>query len=264
MNIQLGDKLKKLRRLRDITQEELSAALGVSPQSVSNWERGDCYPDTELLPKIAGYFEVSLDELFGMANLRADERVAEALKLDGDGLEISRSQDALKTSLAIWRAIAEDYPHNDLAQLRYAMRLSFFDEAGAAEQAAGLLEALLKRSTDSKIRYEAESVLSRVYSRAGETKKAYEFAFSLPKAQQGFENAFNYLVCFDPKFREVAGDEDTADTLRRNSYSLALLLLCSLRALDGTMTEPRGTDYGLPEVFKPIKEALNAIEQLAG
>jgi transcriptional regulator with XRE-family HTH domain len=53
-----------------MTQEELAGALGVSPQSVSNWERGDCYPDTELMPRIATYFDVTMDELFGMEAFR--------------------------------------------------------------------------------------------------------------------------------------------------------------------------------------------------
>lgn len=62
MNI--GNRIHELRERRGITQEQLSAALGVSPQAVSKWETTVGCPDISLLPVIAGYFGVSIDTLF--------------------------------------------------------------------------------------------------------------------------------------------------------------------------------------------------------
>ena len=53
-----------LRKKHGITQEELGKEIGVTAQAVSNWECGGT-PDAELLPKIANYFGVSIDHLFG-------------------------------------------------------------------------------------------------------------------------------------------------------------------------------------------------------
>ena len=53
------------RREKGITQEILAAHLGVSKQSVSKWENGISYPDIILLPQIASYFNMSLDQLMG-------------------------------------------------------------------------------------------------------------------------------------------------------------------------------------------------------
>lgn len=64
----LGTRIQALRKEKGITQEELGRALGVTAQAVSNWECGGT-PDAELLPHIADYFEVSIDNLFG----RTDE-----------------------------------------------------------------------------------------------------------------------------------------------------------------------------------------------
>jgi len=53
------------RREKGITQDELATHIGVSKQSVSKWENGNSYPDIILLPQLASYFNISLDELMG-------------------------------------------------------------------------------------------------------------------------------------------------------------------------------------------------------
>lgn len=66
MNIsKLNENIAFFRKKRGITQEELANALGVTNQAVSKWESGKCAPDIQLLPDIAEYFNISIDELFG-------------------------------------------------------------------------------------------------------------------------------------------------------------------------------------------------------
>lgn len=57
------DKLQKIRKENNITQEQLADKLNVSRQAVSKWESGTAYPDTEKLIQISKLFKVSLDEL---------------------------------------------------------------------------------------------------------------------------------------------------------------------------------------------------------
>ena len=49
MNIYFSENIKQLRKERDLTQEALADFLGVSFQAVSKWERGESYPDIEIL-----------------------------------------------------------------------------------------------------------------------------------------------------------------------------------------------------------------------
>jgi transcriptional regulator with XRE-family HTH domain len=61
----LGERLKKLRNERKITQEELGKKVNVTKVSISGYENGNRNPDTETLQKLADFFEVSTDYLLG-------------------------------------------------------------------------------------------------------------------------------------------------------------------------------------------------------
>ena len=63
-DLKIAEVILRERRKMKLTQEDLAAALMVSPQAVSNWERGG-YPDIILLPRIANYFKITVDELIG-------------------------------------------------------------------------------------------------------------------------------------------------------------------------------------------------------
>lgn len=69
MNLLIGENIKRMRRERNLTQEEMSAHLGISFQSISKWERGDGYPDITMLPALANYFGISIDQLLGMSEI---------------------------------------------------------------------------------------------------------------------------------------------------------------------------------------------------
>lgn len=63
MDMSLGEKLLSLRKEKGLSQEELAEKLEISRQSVSKWERGEAYPDTNNLIKLAKIYDVSLDDL---------------------------------------------------------------------------------------------------------------------------------------------------------------------------------------------------------
>ena len=59
----LGEKLSKLRKENNYTQEQLADVLGVSRQSISKWESDIAYPETEKLIELGKLFECSMDYL---------------------------------------------------------------------------------------------------------------------------------------------------------------------------------------------------------
>ena len=64
----LGEKLTKLRKENKLSQEKLADILGVTRQTLSNWESDITSPDLKQAKKISEIFEVSLDELTGCQN----------------------------------------------------------------------------------------------------------------------------------------------------------------------------------------------------
>lgn len=60
---QVGNNLKKLRKAKGITQEQLAEQLNVTRQAVSSWENGINQPDVETLTRLAEYFGVTVEEL---------------------------------------------------------------------------------------------------------------------------------------------------------------------------------------------------------
>ena len=65
MREDLGEKIRRFRRERGLTQGQLGKILGVSAQAVSKWERSKTYPDVMMLPTLASLFGVTTDELLG-------------------------------------------------------------------------------------------------------------------------------------------------------------------------------------------------------
>lgn len=65
IQLNIAENLVKLRHKKKVTQDEVATFLGVTKASVSKWENKQSYPDILLLPQLAAYFDVGIDELLG-------------------------------------------------------------------------------------------------------------------------------------------------------------------------------------------------------
>ena len=114
----IGKQIAALRKERGIKQEELAGAVGVSAQAVSKWENGGV-PDTELIPRIADFFEVSCDKLFGRSiSDYADLRTALAKKIFETPLE-ERFEEAFEYCWAMEKSLyCHQLDDDDIAEYR--------------------------------------------------------------------------------------------------------------------------------------------------
>lgn len=97
--LKISENIAALRKQAGITQEDLANKLRVSNQAVSKWESGKCCPDIEVLPELASFFEVSIDELLlGECRIKTelydktkDPLILRAIKIAQDKKYISTS-----------------------------------------------------------------------------------------------------------------------------------------------------------------------------
>lgn len=78
----IGKNIAELRKNSGMTQEQLAETLGVSAQTVSKWENEVTMPDIMLLPVIAGCFDLTVDELYGMGKPKEAKETTEAVDYD--------------------------------------------------------------------------------------------------------------------------------------------------------------------------------------
>jgi len=69
-----GERLRRLRKAKGLTQSELGERVGVSLRALSGYERGECEPSVHLLAPLAQHLGVSLEELLGVAPVKGIEK----------------------------------------------------------------------------------------------------------------------------------------------------------------------------------------------
>ncbi len=138
MNMDIGGAIKRLRTDRGITQEEIGEYLGISFQAVSKWETGTTMPDVTLLPKIAAFFGVRIDDLFSVDHEDELKRVEESLSH-------RLSERSRLYSKRILDASLQDDPDNIRALKLYA-RLNLSGANDDLLEAGRMLERAMKRS----------------------------------------------------------------------------------------------------------------------
>lgn len=202
--IALGERIRLLRQINGRTQDTLAAVLGVTAQAVSRWEKGICYPDMELIPSIANYFGVSIDELFGYEN----ERTKKVDALFDQITEMNRINNGIDVNLdeciALARESLIEFPGNEkltaaLASVLYnagsVRRGEFHTESADGfelydvaqhrtypewQEAIKLYEKLLTTLVSGELRHQAVLELSNLYKFTGEHEKALLLAESAP------------------------------------------------------------------------------------
>ena len=121
MNIYFADKLKSLRAEKRVSQEKLAQYLSVSFQAVSKWENGNAYPDITLLPDIARFFGVTVDELLCVERIDEKRLFNEYSERAADLFRCGNAEGAL----ALWQEAYQRMPNN--IDVREMLMSSYFD-----------------------------------------------------------------------------------------------------------------------------------------
>jgi len=114
MRNQIPENIKKFRIAREYTQSDLATLLSVSPQAVSRWENGQAFPDITLLPRLAKYLNVTIDEIMGSEGQRNERLKKEAF--ERRMANIDDESERVKNELRILE-IDEELAHTELPYL---------------------------------------------------------------------------------------------------------------------------------------------------
>lgn len=186
MELNIGKNIKRLRLAKGFTQEQLANLLNVSTAAVSKWEAKNIYPDIIMLYPLAEIFGVSMDELLGYDQAKAetevDRLIAEyqRLHINGNFAECSK----------LIAAARKKYPHDYRIMNAY-----MWDKAGG--KAGNNTEKLLKNQKEltqicdcildgcnqEKLRIEAINMKAKLLHTEGHTESALELLSQLPDWQ---------------------------------------------------------------------------------
>lgn len=272
MQLNLGTKIRELRRRDGRTQDNLAEALGVTAQAVSRWESGSSYPDMEIVPAIANYFHISIDELFGYQDKR-EETIQNILHMTDKMLsqythihQGSLSED-FEEYIRTLRTAAEEFPNEPRILLHLAQALHMwgwhkhgarihtdestntleFDVAYHAQniywqEAVRVFEKLLKSDPSPKEREAAICQLTPLYCRMGEYDKAKTLA----------DNQNSIIVCKEMLLPMATVGEEQA--MYQSERVMALLSRLQLAISESIAFRPAvsSSDYGKQIILSVI------------
>jgi len=169
MTILFGESMRRLRREKGLTQEQLAARLNVSFQTISKWERGESCPDITMLPVLAGFFGVTTDELLGIDRAE-NEREIQALMDRYKQNTIFRTSEEMPEYLAPLRETLKHNPCDYRLWAFYFGLLTSLNRDTAESLRARLPEIrsvydmILENCTNDAIRMEVKSAMCTYYN----------------------------------------------------------------------------------------------------
>lgn len=239
MEVKLGEKIRRLRKQKNISQEVLAQYLGVTFQAVSKWENGTAMPDVAAIPAIASFFGVSTDELFDFNRLETEKRI---MAIVGEAAQY-RGTDPAKGEEILRQALRQ-YPGNDilLNNLLYVMT-----GPERREEVVTICRSLIEGTKEDDVKYDACRILAEAYHDMGEKELCRQTLEMIPEIYfSKLELVANFLdgqdamkaadlhacICRDDlldmlsrlsQLHRAAGDEDKAadhERLTRQVYAI--------------------------------------------
>ena len=256
MKLQIGEKIRELRKRNNKKQEDLACSLGVSPQAISRWEQGIGYPDMEFIPSLANYFHVTIDELFGYDGDR--ETKINQIISEADSYLVKNKN--LNECVNMLRLATDEFPCEPRIWLRFGYALSAYSvqveeiqikksEVGifveydaeqnsqneVAREAINVLEKVLDMGINSNEKESVVPILITHYATMGMYDKAKELAFKQNSIGTCRELMLSKACC--GKERDIYNSGMVMTLLR-------LLKLSSIWAV-GTKYSTRSSEYAV-------------------
>lgn len=252
--IAIGANIYQHRKELHLTQDDLARHLGVTKASVSKWETGQSYPDVELLPRIAAYFDVTVDALMGYEPQMGKESIRR---------ECARLRDAFATmpfeeAHAQCEKLAHDYYscYPLLAQIAalYLNHLDLVDgvkRRGLAHEAVELCRRIRRNSGASADVRLAEALEASLELATGDPQAAIDALGSAPDIDLGTD----LLLA---SAQSTLGQADEADKILQGALFQGLVL--SLNRLAQMATLYSGNPEKIDIAYERAQAIIDAFD----
>lgn len=168
--MKIGEQIKRLRKERNMTQEQLAEKIGISFQAVSKWENDISLPDVATLPIIAGFFGVSMDTIF---DYDAEKNAEKALEIAKQTWTLRESNPELGKSI-IFEGLKQ-YPENDIL----LENLLYLTES--PDEIIDIALRTISATKDNSIKYDALRFLASAYKQKGRMDEAKAALEQIPE-----------------------------------------------------------------------------------
>lgn len=168
--MKIGEQIKRLRKERNMTQEQLAEKIGISFQAVSKWENDISLPDVATLPIIARFFGVSMDTIF---DYDAEKNAEKALEIAKQTWTLRESNPELGKSI-IFEGLKQ-YPENDIL----LENLLYLTES--PDEIIDIALRTISATKDNSIKYDALRFLASAYKQKGSMDEAKAALEQIPE-----------------------------------------------------------------------------------
>lgn len=179
----IGTTIKKMRREREITQEQLAEYLGISASAVSQWECDKSCPDVTQLPILANIFNVTTDEILSVDIQNNEARIKEIFDKaweKNNGGDAAGSEDLLRQGLRTF-----PNSHKLMGQLASMLYCKAFrcgsDKQKCLSASLEFAEKVIAECGDIEVKAEAIRTAADVYAATGRPEEAEKCAKFLPQ-----------------------------------------------------------------------------------
>ena len=248
----IGQTIRQLRKQKNMTQEELANAVGVSIAAVSKWESGKSCPDIALLPAIARRLGTSIDNLFAFSTALAAEELERIFTQCAEAFD----KGPFAEGYALCETYLSRYPNDIALKLHIGTLIPLYVSGAPKEEAQAYLEIAIAlcrpaaTSDDPKLRALAQRMLATIYVKSGKLDLAEE---QLRTSMDGLEGEI------DPTLAVIylkKGEMEKAEELYER---------CLLRGVHGCQTALLGL-AGIAKAAGHIEQFLeyqNAVLRIA-
>ena len=200
MSLNLAEQLKKLRKEKGVSQEKLAQYLDVSFQAVSKWENGNTYPDIALLPDIARFYGVTVDELLQVEVIdekrlyKEYENKAEELFRNG-----KRSE-----ALMLWQEAYKKMPNN--VEVKEMLMSSYYDVDKIEYQNEIIELGTEIYNSDASMYYKGQAIseITNTYAANGNIEMAKKWAAKSVSVFNAKEILFTQIFDGDEMLYDVS------------------------------------------------------------